>query len=274
MNDELEEVRQTLQDSTLFSPGVTAQIDAHRASVHQQLRDRGIDPSSEKNEEFELTWMVAGAAVGQLIASEQTTSMLNRLIQDVERGAIAAHLFWASGISPHPVEGRAAMIDKRVPSSMDAGLRRRELKVTSLDDVDAVIERYHLAAAEFVKGNPEPYKKLFSQREDVTVANPFGPVRRGWEQVAETMERASSLWKDGEVVGFENVTKCVTPDLAYIVEVERFKAKMGGSTEVTPVTLRTTSVLRLEDGTWKIVHRHADPITTARTTESVLQRES
>lgn len=100
MNDELEEVRRTLQDSTLFSPGVTAQIDAHRAFVHQQLRDRGIDPSSE-NEEFELIWMVAGAAMGQLIASEQTTSMLNGLIQDVERGAIAARLLWASGISPH-----------------------------------------------------------------------------------------------------------------------------------------------------------------------------
>jgi ketosteroid isomerase-like protein len=145
--------------------------------------------------------------------------------------------------------------------------------VTSSDDVDAVIERYHHAAGEFVKGNPEPYKRLFSQREDVTVANPFGPVSRGWERVAETMEGASALWKDGEVVGFENVSKCVTPELAYIVEVEWFKAKMGGSAEVTPVTLRTTSVLRLEDGTWKIAHRHADPITTARSAESVVQRE-
>jgi hypothetical protein len=30
------------------------------------------------------------------------------------------------------------------------------------DDVDELIEQYHLAIDEFVKGNPEPAKKLFS----------------------------------------------------------------------------------------------------------------
>ena len=86
------------------------------------------------------------------------------------------------------------------------------------------------------------------------------------------MERASSNWKDGEVVGFENVVKYVTPELAYIVEVERFKAKVGGAEEITPVALRTTTVLRPEGGTWKVMHRHADPITTAQALESVVQK--
>lgn len=48
MNDELNDVRAQLQNSELLSPGVLAQIDALRASVHEQLRARGIDPSSEK----------------------------------------------------------------------------------------------------------------------------------------------------------------------------------------------------------------------------------
>ena len=121
-------------------------------------------------------------------------------------------------------------------------------------DFDEAVEHYHLAAAEFVKGNPEPYKMVFSHREDVSLANPFGPVVRGWQQVAETMERAASLYRDGEVIGFKNVAKYVTPDLAYIVEVERIKAKVGGREDVAPLALRTTSILRLEDGTWKVVH--------------------
>jgi ketosteroid isomerase-like protein len=144
--------------------------------------------------------------------------------------------------------------------------------VTGFDDLEAVIEQYHQAAGEFVKGNPDPYKRVWSQRDDVTVANPFGPARRGWAQVAEAMERASSNWKDGEVVGFETVAKYVTPELAYIVEVERFKAKVGGAEEITPVALRTTTVLRPEDGTWKVMHRHADPINTAQAAESVVQK--
>ena len=57
------------------------------------------------------------------------------------------------------------------------------------------------ATAEFVKGNPEPYKALFSHREDVTLANPFFPPVRGWDEIAETLERSASLLRDGEFVG-------------------------------------------------------------------------
>lgn len=141
--------------------------------------------------------------------------------------------------------------------------------MTSLDELDDAVEQYHLAAGEFVKGNPEPYKRMFSHREEVTLANPFGPVAKGWKQVAETMDRAASLYRDGEITGFENLAKHVTPELAYIVEVERFTARIAGRA-VSPLSLRTTSVLRREDGVWKVIHRHADPITTVRPAESIL----
>lgn len=146
--------------------------------------------------------------------------------------------------------------------------------MTAVEEFDSAIERYHQAAADFIKGNPEPYKALFSQGEDVTVANPFFPVTRGWQTVADRMERASSRWSEGEVVGFENVAKYATEELGYIVEIERFRAKLGGSENPSPVSLRTTSILRREDGDWKIVHRHADPITTEQPAASVLPTQS
>ena len=144
--------------------------------------------------------------------------------------------------------------------------------MATVDDLDQAVEQYHLAAAEFIKGNPEPYKMVFSHQEDVSLANPFGPVARGWEHVTATMKRAASLYRDGEVTSFENVATYVTPELAYIVEIERFKIKVAGREEVSPVALRTTSILRPEDGAWKVVHRHADPITTPRPAESVIQK--
>ena len=64
--------------------------------------------------------------------------------------------------------------------------------MSAVDDVDKLIEQFHLAQREFVKGNPEPVKRLFCHREDVTLNNPFSPPARGWEQVAATMERAAS----------------------------------------------------------------------------------
>ncbi len=30
--------------------------------------------------------------------------------------------------------------------------------MAAVDDLDEIVEQYHLAAREFIKGNPEPYK--------------------------------------------------------------------------------------------------------------------
>ena len=143
--------------------------------------------------------------------------------------------------------------------------------MAAVDDVDQLIEQFHLASGEFLKGNPKPTQELFSHREDVTLANPFGPPVRGWEQVAKVSEHAASQVRDGEFVSAEIIEKNVTPELAYVVEIEQAKAKIGVSEDITPFALRVTMIFRPEEGTWKIVHRHADPITTPRPAESVIQ---
>ena len=137
-------------------------------------------------------------------------------------------------------------------------------------DFDHFIEQYHDALNEIWKGNPEGYYRLYSRRDDVTLANPFGPPVRGWEQVAQTIAHAATNFREGEVTGFERFATCITPEFAYIVEMERGRTKVGGADGTSPIALRVTSIFRPEDGTWKIVHRHADPITTVRTPESVL----
>ena len=144
--------------------------------------------------------------------------------------------------------------------------------MTAEDNVDELLQQFDLATRGFLKGNPGPLKEVYSHRQDVTLANPLGPAVRGWEQVAATVEHAASQVRDGAFVDVENVVKCVTPELAYIVRIERGEAKVGGQEAVTPVSLRATMIMRPEDGVWRIVHRHADPITTARPAESVIQQ--
>lgn len=139
-------------------------------------------------------------------------------------------------------------------------------------ELDLVIEQQHIALDEFARGNDQPLADLWSRKDDVTLGNPFGPFVRGFEMVAETMQRAAKYYRDGEASGFEQLSKHVTAELAYIVEVERFNAKIGGQEDVTALALRCTSIFRREDGMWKLVHRHADPITTPRPAESVIQK--
>ena len=144
--------------------------------------------------------------------------------------------------------------------------------MAAVEDVDQLIEQFNLAQGELVKGNAEPANKLFSYRDDVTLANPQGPAVRGWEQVAQSMERAASARRDGVATSFEIVAKYVTAERAYVVEVERFEGKVGGREEITPFALRATMIFRPEEGVWKVVHRHADPITTAQPAETVIQK--
>src|ERR671913_161319 len=143
--------------------------------------------------------------------------------------------------------------------------------MSAVDDVNELIEQWQLAAGEFVKGNPEPVKKLWSCREDVTLANPYGPPVRGWERVAKTIEHAASLRSDGTFLGWQIVAKYVSAELAYVVQIERAKAKIGAREDITPLAVRSTMIFRPEDGEWKVVHRHADSITTPQPAESVIQ---
>ena len=118
-------------------------------------------------------------------------------------------------------------------------------------DVGPFVGDYHDALNEFFRGDPEPVKALLSHGEDVSLANPFGPVAIGWEDVEGTMERAASNYSDGRATNFEPLAMYVTHELAYLVEIERFEARAGSQEELASGALR---------------------ITTPRAAESVIQR--
>lgn len=138
------------------------------------------------------------------------------------------------------------------------------------EDLDQLVERYHSALSEFMTGNPQPAVALFSQRDDITLANPFGPVARGPNQVKLAAERAAMNYTGGRAISFEAFAKCVTRELAYLVEVERYEVKVGGRDDLTAIALRVTSIFSREADGWKLLHRHADPITTFQAADSVM----
>src|SRR5688572_15323910 len=101
-----------------------------------------------------------------------------------------------------------------------------DARAPDASDLEAVIEASHRALDAFFKGDADPMKPLFSRRDDVSLANPFGPPRRGWSEVEEAMERAAANYRDGGVIGFEQVSKHVTPELGYTLETEHYEAKV------------------------------------------------
>ena len=141
----------------------------------------------------------------------------------------------------------------------------------SESDFDATVETYRQAVSVFLAGDPAPVLELFSRREDVTLANPLGPPRRGRTDVEAVAKDAATHFRGGSC-RFEEVSRYITPDLGYILHVERAEAQLAASDEMARISLRVTTIFRREEGTWKVVHRHADPITTPRDVSSIVER--
>ena len=119
---------------------------------------------------------------------------------------------------------------------------------------------------------------FFSDRDDVTLANPLEPPRRGPVDVREAAKQAAANFRDGGALRFDDVSSTFnevsryeTPDLGYVFQVEHHEGRPLGRAETVVIALRATLVFRREGGTWKIVHRHADPITTSRPISTAVQ---
>ncbi|WP_411375940.1 YybH family protein [Arthrobacter sp. MPF02] len=132
------------------------------------------------------------------------------------------------------------------------------------------VDRYHAAVPEITRGNPDPVKELYSRLDDVTLANPFGGIARGWAQVEARLDQAARQFQDGEMLGFDTVTSYTARDTAYLVETEHFRARLDGGA-MEEFALRVTSVFRREEGYWKLVHRHADPAARPQSRRSLSQ---
>jgi len=130
-------------------------------------------------------------------------------------------------------------------------------------ELDALIERYHDALLVLTGGDAEPLKAMWSHEDDVTLSNPWGPTRRGTSDAVAGMEFAASNFRDGTPRSepHERLALFVSDELALLVENEYWRMKVRGADEPSDVDLRVTSAFRREDGAWKVIHRHADPIT-------------
>jgi ketosteroid isomerase-like protein len=112
---------------------------------------------------------------------------------------------------------------------------------------------------------------LWSEAEDATLANPFGPPCRGRDAIESASRQAAENFMEGGILRFQSVTtrfdevvRYGTRDLGYVVQLERHEGTLVARQEAGVVELRVTMIFRREGNGWRVVHRHADPITAQR----------
>jgi len=129
--------------------------------------------------------------------------------------------------------------------------------VAQVDEFLAEMQpRWQKAHRALCGGDVEPWAAIWSTRDPVSLFGAGGSAS-GTEEV-----RRVQSWVAGHFAGLvddeqELVAAGASGDLAYTVAFEHKTVDTPGGERVT-YTLRTTHVFRMEDGEWRIVHRHAD----------------
>ncbi len=123
-------------------------------------------------------------------------------------------------------------------------------------DLQQTLQRVHQAIAAIGRGDPEPYMRLWSRAEDVTLFGAWGPCKQGWDQLSQTFRWVGSRFRGGEL-HCEDLVVNVSGDFAYTVGYERGAVAVDGE-DPKPMSIRVTHVYQREGGEWRLVHRHGD----------------
>ncbi len=129
----------------------------------------------------------------------------------------------------------------------------------SLESFRGAVAQANHANEALLAGRSEPLMACFSHRADASVLGGFGGHELGWRQLAPRLEWVGKTFAGGHCE-YEELSTVVGGELAYVVQLERGEARIQGRAEPERLELRVTMVFRLEDGEWRLLHRHADPL--------------
>jgi ketosteroid isomerase-like protein len=148
--------------------------------------------------------------------------------------------------------------------SVLSGYTQTEIRPTAAGDssVQAFLPQWEAAQSRFINGDPTLWKRNASHRDDATVLGAFGGYEKGWNDVGPRYDWASSQFKEsGAKMKVEYLNSGTSGDLAFTVSIERQEeVRLGDQRKPAPRALRVTQIFRKEDGAWKLLHRHADPL--------------
>lgn len=127
---------------------------------------------------------------------------------------------------------------------------------------EAAIARLHEAMAAVANGDVAPIKALYSHTADATSFYGWGGYEKGWDAVSTRWTWAGRQFKGGKV-SYHNLTTVITPELFYTTDIETFHMDaMDGVDGPTSWSNRVTHIFRLEDGEWRLLHRHGNRLET------------
>jgi ketosteroid isomerase-like protein len=118
-------------------------------------------------------------------------------------------------------------------------------------------ENFYSALNVLFTGDAGPMKAAWSHSDDITYMGPEGAYLRGWDAIGPLWDEVAAL-KLGGHVSPKQMHIVTKNDLALISCIEAGANVSNGTAET--VDIRSSTVFRLEDGDWKVIHHQTDKL--------------
>jgi ketosteroid isomerase-like protein len=131
---------------------------------------------------------------------------------------------------------------------------------------------FELGIERFLNGDATLWKSNVSQESDATIMGAWGDYEKSWSELEPRYDWAAARFEaSGAQVQFQYLSSGVSGELAFTVAIERSTVRLAGQKEPASMALRVTHLFRKEQGEWKLLHRHADPLMSKTAPAAVLR---
>lgn len=142
----------------------------------------------------------------------------------------------------------------------------RKAEKSSDEAVWKAAEGFYPAMNSMFAGDIGPIKAMWSQASDITYMGPYGTMQVGRPAVDAALEQEAEMKKGRKISPDEIEIGLKGDTLAYAWCVEQEEKTDEGGV-VVKTKKRATNIFRLEDGDWKLIHRHTTVIENTKKPE-------
>jgi len=136
--------------------------------------------------------------------------------------------------------------------------RWASLTRTTQEDFDAFLARREKISLNYFNGNAAPLLEISATTDPATFFPPSGDRVQGADQVKAANEKGAKSFSTGSTGRFEVMQSGSSGGLGFWTGIQHADVVMEGKDKPVPMQLRTTEIFRVEEGCWKLIHRHAD----------------
>ena len=122
------------------------------------------------------------------------------------------------------------------------------------------VTRRKRASDAYVNGDPDPVDKIATHVSPATFFGPSGDYVEGADKVNAVNKKGAESFAPGGENHFDILQTDSDDRIGFLAGIQRTTVTMKGKEKPVSMNLRITELFVRQEGEWKLVHRHADPL--------------